>query len=108
MDFTTPKTIGSRIEQLGKGKNGYDHCYVLNKKEGAAGLTLAARVVEPASGRVMEVYTTQPGIQFYTGNFLDGTITAGGKTYKKTLRLLPGDPALSRLAQPSGLSPPRS
>ncbi len=84
MDFTTPKTIGSRIEQLGKGKNdGYDHCYVLNKKEGAAGLTLAARVVEPASGRVMEVYTTQPGIQFYTGNFLDGTITAGGKTYKK-------------------------
>ena len=46
-------------------------------------LTLAARVVEPTTGRVMEVYTTQPGIQFYTGNFLDGTITAGGKTYKK-------------------------
>jgi aldose 1-epimerase len=84
MDFTTPKTIGSRILQLGTGKNdGYDHCYVLNKKEGGSALTLAARVVEPASGRVMEVYTTQPGIQFYTGNFLDGAITAGGKTYQK-------------------------
>jgi aldose 1-epimerase len=84
MDFTTPKTIGSRIEQLGTGKNdGYDHCYVLNKKEGGERLSLAARVVEPASGRVMEIYTTQPGIQFYSGNFLDGSVTAGGKKYEK-------------------------
>ena len=46
-------------------------------------LSLAARVIEPTSGRMMEIYTTQPAMQFYTGNFLDGTITAGGKTYKK-------------------------
>ena len=46
-------------------------------------MSLAARVVEPASGRVMEIFTTQPAIQFYTGNFLDGTIRAGGKVYHK-------------------------
>ena len=84
MDFTTPKTIGSRIEQLGTGKNdGYDHCYVLNKHKDDEQMAPAARVVEPTSGRVMEIFTTQPGIQFYTGNFLDGTITAGGKKYQK-------------------------
>jgi aldose 1-epimerase len=79
MDFTTPMTIGSRIDQV---LGGYDHCYVLNKKEGEA-LTLVAKVVDPKSGRVMEVYTTEPAVQFYSGNFLDGTITAGGKTYQK-------------------------
>ncbi len=84
MDFTKPMTIGSRIEQVGKGEhNGYDHCYVLNTATEGEGPQLAARVVEPTSGRVMEVYTTQPGVQFYTGNFLDGKITAGGKTYQK-------------------------
>src|SRR5207253_1293881 len=75
MNFTTPTTIGSRInenyEQLIFG-GGYDHNWVLNKNKGL--LTLAARVYERTSGRVMEVYTTQPGMQFYTGNFLDGTI----------------------------------
>ncbi len=75
MDFTEPKPIGSRIAQV---EGGYDHCYVLNKKEGEK-LTLAARVVEPKSGRVMEIYTTQPAIQLYTGNFLDGTLTVAGK-----------------------------
>ncbi|MGD0383639.1 MAG: aldose epimerase family protein [Thermoguttaceae bacterium] len=79
MDFTTPMTIGSRIEQV---PGGYDHCYVLNKKEGEA-LTLVAKVDDPKSGRVMEIFTTEPAVQFYTGNFLDGTITAGGKTYQK-------------------------
>jgi len=63
MDFREPKTIGSRIEQV-KDQN-YDHCYVLNKN-GDSGLTLAARVEEPSSGRVMEVFTTQPGVQLYT------------------------------------------
>lgn len=63
MDFTRPKTIGSRIDQV-EGRN-YDHCYVLNKRAGKR-LSLAARVVEPKSGRVMEVYTTQPGVQLYT------------------------------------------
>ena len=78
MDFTAPKKIGKDLAQVA---GGYDHCYVLVRK--GDGLSLAARVAEPASGRVMEVYTTQPGIQFYTGNFLDGTVRAGGKTYQK-------------------------
>ncbi|MFV1967005.1 MAG: aldose epimerase family protein [Pirellulaceae bacterium] len=65
MDFTEPKTIGSRVEEVEYGY--YDHCYVLNKPADER-LSLAARVVEPQSGRVMEVYTTQPGVQLYTGN----------------------------------------
>jgi aldose 1-epimerase len=80
MDFTEPKPIGARINQV---EGGYDHCYVLNRQEGEQEPTLAARVVEPDSGRVMEVYATQPGIQFYTGNFLDGTVCCHGKTYRK-------------------------
>jgi aldose 1-epimerase len=80
MAFATPMTIGSRIDQV---SGGYDHCYVLNKKEGKDALTLVAKVDDPKSGRVMEIYTTEPAVQFYTGNFLDGTITAGGKIYQK-------------------------
>ncbi|MGA2059460.1 MAG: aldose epimerase family protein [Thermoguttaceae bacterium] len=83
MDFTTPNTIGSRIDQVGGDPGGYDHCYVLNKKEGTDALTLVAKVDDSKTGRVMEIYTTEPAVQFYTGNFLDGTITAGGKTYQK-------------------------
>jgi aldose 1-epimerase len=77
MDFTQPTGIGARIEQddeqliLG---NGYDHNWVLNKEEGE--LALAARVFESKSGRTMDVYTTEPGIQFYSGNFL-GNQTKG-------------------------------
>jgi len=82
-DFRQPTQIGARIEnddeQLKLG-HGYDHNFVLDRK--GPGLTLAARVVEPKSGRVLEVKTNQPGIQFYTGNFLDGTIHGkGGKVY---------------------------
>lgn len=85
MDFTKPMTIGAHIndsdEQL-QLAGGYDHNWVLNKTGKA--LTLAARVFEPTSGRQMEVFTTEPGIQFYAGNFLDGTITGkGGKVYVK-------------------------
>jgi len=73
-DFTKPHKIGERIEQddqqLKYGK-GYDHNFVLNKKDNS--LTLAAKVTEPTSGRVMEVWTTEPGLQFYSGNFLTGT-----------------------------------
>jgi aldose 1-epimerase len=76
MDFRQPTEIGARIEQddeqLIRG-NGYDHNWVLNKEAGA--LALAARVFESRSGRTMEVYTTEPGIQFYSGNFLDDRIT---------------------------------
>jgi len=82
-DFRQPTAIGARIgnddEQLKLGR-GYDHNFVLDRK--GSGLELAARVVEPKSGRVLEVKTNQPGIQFYTGNFLDGTIHGkGGKVY---------------------------
>jgi aldose 1-epimerase len=84
MDFTKPTAIGARInedyDQLAVGK-GYDHNYVINRKDD--GLTLAARVHEPTSGRVLEVFTTEPGVQFYSGNFLDGTITGKqGHVYK--------------------------
>ncbi len=85
-DFTAPTAIGARIddenEQLGFG-GGYDHNFVLVRADDGASVSVdgrlsalspAARVVEPASGRVLEVETTEPGLQFYSGNFLDGTI----------------------------------
>jgi len=79
MDFTTPHAIGERIGQV---EGGYDHNFVL--RSGGGDLALAARVHEPQTGRVMEVHTTEPGIQFYSGNFLDGTITGkDGKVYHK-------------------------
>ena len=82
-DFRKPTPIGQRInddnQQLKFGK-GYDHNFVLNHV--GASPTLAARVKDPKSGRVLEVMTTEPAIQFYTGNFLDGTIQGkGGKVY---------------------------
>ncbi len=82
-DFTKPTAIGARIDQNDQQLNfghGYDHNWVLNKGNG--GLTKAAEVFEPTTGRVMEVWTTEPGLQFYTGNFLDGKIRGkGGKVY---------------------------
>lgn len=78
LDFTTPATIGSRIEQL-DWKN-YDHCYVLNKRTGER-LELAARLTDPASGRVMEVLTTQPGVQLYTAKGLSDRLGADGRHY---------------------------
>ncbi len=82
-DFRSPTAIGARIgakdEQLAFG-GGYDHNWVLNGKAGD--LRLAAKVCEPKSGRVMEVWTKEPGIQFYCGNFLDGSnVGKGGKPY---------------------------
>lgn len=80
-DFLRLTAIGARInqdhEQLKFG-NGYDHTWVINGRPGT--LRLAATATEPFNGRVMEVWTTEPGVQFYTGNFLDGTLT--GKTGK--------------------------
>jgi aldose 1-epimerase len=82
MDFTQPMPIGSRIGQLTNDPRGYDHNYVLNS--GGKRLALAARVTEPKTGRVMEISTTEPGIQFYTGNFLDGTLKGKrGTVYQK-------------------------
>ncbi len=82
-DFRTPHAIGERIgaddEQLRFG-NGYDHNFVLNRPAGRASV-LAARVLEPVSGRVLELYTEEPGVQFYSGNFLDGSNVGKGHSY---------------------------
>jgi len=82
LDFTSPTSIGARIGQVGSG---YDQNYVLSKgSAGADTPTLCARVLEPTSGRIMEVHTTEPGVQFYTGNFLNNTITGkDDKVYNK-------------------------
>ncbi|MFS4447799.1 aldose epimerase family protein [Maribacter sp. 2307UL18-2] len=85
-DFRSPKTIGRDIdadfEQLKIGR-GYDHNYVVNEMpQNGEGLKLAAMVLEPNSGRTMEVYTSEPGVQFYTGNFMNGSdIGKTGKPY---------------------------
>lgn len=86
MDFTEPTTIGERIDadfrQLEYGNGGYDHNWVLNKETEELGL--ACRVYDPSTGRVLEVLTTEPGLQFYSGNFLDGSITGKhGEVYEK-------------------------
>ncbi len=82
-DFTTPTPIGKHLDELKGNPGGYDLNYVLSDVDDK-GASLAARVRDPKSGRVMEVYTTEPGIQFYTGNFLDGTNKGkGGTVYKK-------------------------
>lgn len=70
MDFTSFKAVGKEIEQV---KGGYDHNWVLNKKEGS--FEKIASLRDPASGRQMDVWTSEPGVQFYSGNFLDGTLT---------------------------------
>ncbi|HEV3006382.1 MAG TPA: hypothetical protein VGX78_18065, partial [Pirellulales bacterium] len=82
-DFTRETSLGERIAQVGGSPGGYDHCFVLKKPSGGEALTLAAKVVEPASGRVMEVYTTEPGIQLYTANYVDGTLKSRGAVYEK-------------------------
>lgn len=84
-DFRKPKTVGQDIdadnEQIKNGA-GYDHCFVLNKKEEGE-LSFAARIKEPVSGRVMEVYTTEPGVQVYTDNWADGYKGQNGATFPR-------------------------
>jgi aldose 1-epimerase len=85
LDFTRPTRIGARIRnshpQLVIGR-GYDHNWVLDRH--GSGLELAARLTDPSSGRVLEVITDQPGIQFYSGNFLDGTLVGtSGRMYRQ-------------------------
>ncbi len=78
-DFTTPHAIGERIDEVKKPPHttqGYDHCYVLRGQSGK--LELAATIKDPASGRTMQIYTTEPGIQLYCGNFLGGGAGEGG------------------------------
>jgi aldose 1-epimerase len=86
-DFRTPMTIGARVDQRQNAQirygNGYDHNFVLNRGGAAAdALVRAAHVVEPSSGRTLDIFTTEPGLQFYSGNFLDGSITGkAGNVY---------------------------
>ncbi|MCE5269124.1 MAG: galactose mutarotase [Planctomycetaceae bacterium] len=76
MDFTRSLPVGSRLQDVG----GYDHCYAIRSADGAS-QTLAARVIEPKTGRTMEVYTTEPSVQLYTANGLDGSLKAFGRRY---------------------------
>lgn len=86
MDFLRPRAIGARLQsddpQLRDAKGGYDHCWALDRE--GPGLQPAARLKDPSSGRVMELFTTQPGLQFYSGNQLDGSLTGKrGVAYPK-------------------------
>ena len=87
-DFRTPTAIGARVDQRQDAQirygNGYDHNFVLNRGAAAAdALVRAAHVAEPTSGRTLDIFTTEPGLQFYSGNFLDGSITGkGGAVYR--------------------------
>ncbi|MBX2966651.1 MAG: galactose mutarotase [Cyclobacteriaceae bacterium] len=80
-DFLKPKAIGRDIQHV---PGGYDHNFVLNEITGASPVKLAAKLYEPVSGREMQLFTSEPGLQFYSGNFLDGTISGrNGHTYIK-------------------------
>ncbi len=82
MDFRQPTPIGARIRETGGNPLGYDHNFAVNGGGGA--LALVARVADPRSGRVMTVSSTEPGVQFYTGNFLDGAVAGkGGVAYRQ-------------------------
>jgi aldose 1-epimerase len=82
-DFTTPKAVGKDLKAAGGDPVGYDLNYVLDKGSSERP-ELAVRVTEPKSGRVLEVYTTEPGVQFYSGNFLDGSnVGRGGAVYRQ-------------------------
>jgi aldose 1-epimerase len=76
-DFTKAEPIGSRIDAV---QGGYDHNFVLNRKDSS--MQLVAVLTDSVSGRKLEVFTTEPGLQFYSGNFLDGTFVSGGKPVK--------------------------
>lgn len=87
MDFTKSAEIGVRLDQIPADPPGYDHCYVLNQPATASlepdALKPAARIEEPRTGRVMEVFTTEPALQLYTANFLDGTLKSRGAEFKR-------------------------
>ncbi len=96
LDFTTATPIGARIDQIKADPVGYDHNFVIDP-----GVKPIARVRDPKSGRVMEVFTTEPGVQLYTGNFLDGSVKGKRRRgLQEAPGVLPGDPALPRLGPP--------
>lgn len=80
-DFRKPYVIGERFDELSGEPSGYDHNYVI---DGSAGeKRLAAKALDPLTGRFIEVHTTEPGVQFYTGNFLDGSLLSDGRAYQQ-------------------------
>ena len=81
MDFRKPTAIGARIAQLTGDPGGYDHNWVLNNSDGTYAKVVS--LYDPESGRLMEVFTSEPGLQFYSGNFLDGSNKGKGTTYNK-------------------------
>jgi aldose 1-epimerase len=84
MDFRVSTRIGLHLKEVGGNPEGYDHNFVVNRSEHAAGPSFVAEVTDPKSGRTMHVTSTEPGVQFYTGNFLDGTLTGKkGVVYKQ-------------------------
>ncbi len=85
LDFTKPTRLGARFDQLTDKPIGYDHNFDVRAAGRAATRRIRSRaVIEPKSGRIMEVLTTEPGVQLYTGNFLDGTLTGkGGAVYRQ-------------------------
>lgn len=80
-DFRKPRAIGERFDELGNDPVGYDHNFVLDGSEGEQ--ILAAKVLDPKTGRYVEVLTTEPGMQFYTGNFLDGSLASGKTVFEQ-------------------------
>lgn len=80
-DFRKPYLIGERFDEVGGNPVGYDHNFVIDGSEGEK--NLAAKVLDPKTGRFIEVKTTEPGVQFYTGNFLDGTLVSGNTTFQQ-------------------------
>ena len=80
-DFRKPNVIGERFDELSGDPIGYDHNFVLDGAEGEK--RLAAKALDPKTGRFVEVHTTEPGVQFYTGNFLDGTLVSKGRAYQQ-------------------------
>jgi aldose 1-epimerase len=82
LDFTTSTKIGARIDEIGSAIGGYDHNYVIRQSDKKP--VLGARVYDPKTGRVLEMFTTEPGVQLYTANFLDGSLKGkGGVVYQK-------------------------
>lgn len=99
LDFTKRTRIGARIEAVANtAALGYDHNFVVKRPAGE-GLAFAAELVDPSSKRRMRVYTSEPGIQFYSGNFLKSQAGKGGKPYPHRSRSLPRNTALPRLRQ---------
>ena len=92
LDFTKPTPIGARFDQLSGDPRGYDHNYVL-RAEGKSP-ALGARVFEPGSGRVLEMFTTEPGVQLYTANFLDGSLKGKGGSSTESIRASASRPSI--------------